>query len=373
MPTHLIGLNIFVGHTGDTPNDIECVTSAVKAASIHSDLFEISTLHWQKDSFSRFGEGSAQSIINKQLLSKSDAFVFILHSRMGELEGINKCGLVQELDFALNKKSLDDRIGISVFFKNTPLPYNTDPDGLKNLVRFKENCRGLGLYKEFNDAQELEAGVHAFLKSVQHSYANTGDLSVLNENLESDEINVSDDMGYLDHEVALEEGFKNATNYLLELNSIHEESGEKLSKFTDKLVYSNIAMMGAKQKLALYDEYSEILADLHRKANFDFEKFVTGLRGGMSSAFSLLSMAQPSEGEDVRKFIDVMLFTRESTESIMKGSIELRHSISQIPRLSKKSKQAWAAVDKFYENLIEEFKSSIGAIDRIIENFEINS
>jgi hypothetical protein len=97
--------------------------------------------------------GSAQSIINKQVLKDCDLLIAVFWTRLGTPTDDSLSGTVEEIE-----RHIDAGKPTMIYFSNSPVhPDSVNPDQYKALKLFKEKCETTGLietYESLDDFQE---------------------------------------------------------------------------------------------------------------------------------------------------------------------------------------------------------------------------
>lgn len=118
---------------------------------------------------------SAQTIINKQLLTKCDLLVGVFWTRIGTETEQYLSGTVEEIErhIAAGKPAM-------LYFSSQPVALDTvDPDQIARLKQFKESCQQRGLYESYDSYGDFRTKFyrHIQLKINDHPIFDVGTMS----------------------------------------------------------------------------------------------------------------------------------------------------------------------------------------------------
>lgn len=110
--------------------------------------------HWSKDSYPESG-GSAQSLLNKQLILDSDMAVALFWKKFGSPTDDYESGTEEEIELLLK-----ERKQVFLYFSDVPIaPSEMDSDQYKKIVEFKEKYRNekKGIYHQYDSLDSFKS------------------------------------------------------------------------------------------------------------------------------------------------------------------------------------------------------------------------
>ena len=148
-------VRILISAPSDVQNELHIILEVIKNwNATYSEKYGvfIECVHWITHSTSQMGE-RPQDVLNKQIVNDSDILIAIFWSRLGTSTGKEKSGTVEEI-----KKFINDGKPVLLYFSNRPIPRDVDPDQLRELNEFQDECKTkqLGLYFEFETLENFE-------------------------------------------------------------------------------------------------------------------------------------------------------------------------------------------------------------------------
>lgn len=113
------------------------------------DVF-VKTLHWAKNVIPEAGD-TPQSIINKQILSKSDAVVAIFNNKLGESTERYESGTIEEIELMYNEGKQ-----IFVYFAEKPMKISEiNFEEKTKIEKFKAKYKNRGIYWVYESDEEF--------------------------------------------------------------------------------------------------------------------------------------------------------------------------------------------------------------------------
>jgi hypothetical protein len=147
--------NVMIASPGDVASERAIVRDLVyewNAVNANSRRIVLLPVGWETHSSPEMG-ASAQTIINRQVLSKCDLLVGVFWTRIGSATERHLSGTVEEIEehISAGKPAM-------LYFSSQPVVLDmVDMDQVQKLKAFKESCQSRGLfetydsYGEFND------------------------------------------------------------------------------------------------------------------------------------------------------------------------------------------------------------------------------
>lgn len=106
---------------------------------------------WESHSSPEMGN-SPQSIINKQVLEKSDVLVGVFWTRLGTPTSEYQSGTVEEIEKHIKSGKLT-----MLYFSSKPVePDSIDPNQYGELKKFKESCKNRSLYEHYDNLNDFK-------------------------------------------------------------------------------------------------------------------------------------------------------------------------------------------------------------------------
>ncbi|MFI5840350.1 hypothetical protein ACIA8K_11655 [Catenuloplanes sp. NPDC051500] len=152
MPFDAHVLKILIASPGDTKAERKAVTDALHGwNSARAEREEIVLLpkKWESDAVPRLG-GSAQGVINEQLVDKADIVIALFDSRIGMATSAAVSGTAEEIEraHAAGKP-------VHVYFSDEPIPRDADLTQVAALREFKDKLSSLGLLGTYASPEDL--------------------------------------------------------------------------------------------------------------------------------------------------------------------------------------------------------------------------
>lgn len=129
---------------------------------------------WEKDVPPEMSGQSGQMVINKRLVDISDLLIGVFWTRIGTPTKQARSGTVEEIE-----RFIEAGKPTMIYFSSTPTnPANIDQDQYDELNEFKNECKEMGLYKEYDSKEEFEDKLrrNLNLKIEQHDYFDVDEL-----------------------------------------------------------------------------------------------------------------------------------------------------------------------------------------------------
>lgn len=150
---------LMISCPSDVKTEVEIINRVVDnindSIGISMDIF-VKTLHWSKNVMPEAGD-YPQSIINKQILDKSDAIIAIFGNKIGSPTQHYESGTIEEIELMIQKGKQ-----VFVYFSDKPVRKSEiDMEAEAKIQAFKEKYRDRGIYvvygsdEEFNDCVSM--------------------------------------------------------------------------------------------------------------------------------------------------------------------------------------------------------------------------
>lgn len=152
---------------GDVQDDIKIITEAT--ADVNKRIgdplgIHLVTLYWKEDAIPEVG-GSAQTVINKQLLEKADGVIALFWTRFGTPTDEYGSGTEEEIE-----KAISDHKDVKLYCSNKPVtPSQMKDEQYQKVVAFKNKYPGL--FAEYNTEDELRKKLTDALTNLVFRYA----------------------------------------------------------------------------------------------------------------------------------------------------------------------------------------------------------
>lgn len=161
--------NVMIASPGDVASERSIVREVIAEwNAVHSANRKIVLLPtgWESHSSPEMG-GSAQSIINRQVLDKCDLLVGVFWTRIGTQTEDYASGTVEEIERHINSGK-----PVMLYFSDQPARLDSvDDDQYQELKKFKASCKSRGLYETYDSHSQFKEKFyrHLQLKLNEHS------------------------------------------------------------------------------------------------------------------------------------------------------------------------------------------------------------
>lgn len=148
---------LMISCPSDVKTEIEIINKVVEnindSIGISMDAF-IKTLHWSKNVMPEAGN-YPQSLINKQILDKSDAIIAIFGNKIGSPTQHYESGTIEEIELMMQKGKQ-----VFVYFSDKPVrksEINAEQEA--KIQAFKDKYKDRGIYVEYASDEEFNESV----------------------------------------------------------------------------------------------------------------------------------------------------------------------------------------------------------------------
>lgn len=169
--------NVMIASPGDVASERSIIRDVIyEWNAVHSNTRKIVLLPigWESHSSPEMG-GSAQTIINGQILDKCDLLVGVFWTRIGTATDDYASGTVEEIE-----KHIETGKPAMLYFSSQPVAMDTvDLEQIVKLNEFKKSCQGRGLYETYDSHSDfktkfyrhlqLKINEHQLFKTNQHT------------------------------------------------------------------------------------------------------------------------------------------------------------------------------------------------------------
>ena len=149
--------NVMIASPGDVQAERNLIRDVVhewNAVHASARKFVLMPVGWETHSTPLMGD-RPQSIINWQVLKDSDLLIAVFWTRLGSSTGKAPSGTVEEIEehIVAGKPAL-------TYFSSAPVKLDSvDPIQYEALRKFKEECKGRGLYESYETTSEFQGKV----------------------------------------------------------------------------------------------------------------------------------------------------------------------------------------------------------------------
>ena len=143
---------IMIGAPSDIKEEVEIAINVINHWNyLNSETHKIvcMPLHWSISSYPEVGK-HPQTIINKQVVSKSDLLICVFGCRIGTPTNDYVSGSVEEIEEHLKAGK-----PVMIFFKQRINLENVDEEQLLKLKKYKNQLKNTALWTEFDDAEHF--------------------------------------------------------------------------------------------------------------------------------------------------------------------------------------------------------------------------
>lgn len=152
MPFSAHVLRVLIASPGDTTAERDAVTEALhgwNAARAEREQVVLLPRRWETNAVPRLG-GSAQSVINDQLVDRADIVIALFDSRLGMATAAAVSGTAEEIERAHAAGR-----PVHVYFSTEPIPRDADLGQVQALRSFQEQLSKLGLLGTYASPEDL--------------------------------------------------------------------------------------------------------------------------------------------------------------------------------------------------------------------------
>ena len=144
---------LMISCPSDVKTEVQLINKVVEnindSIGVSMDVF-IKTLYWAKNVMPEAGD-YPQSIINKQILEKSDAIIAIFGNKIGSPTQNYESGTIEEIENMIEKGKQ-----VFVYFSDKPIRRSErDVEAEKQVEAFKKKFRNRGIYVEYGSDEEF--------------------------------------------------------------------------------------------------------------------------------------------------------------------------------------------------------------------------
>ena len=148
---------LMISCPSDIKTEVEIIKRVVEnindSIGISMDIF-VKTLHWPINVMPEAGD-YPQSIINKQILEKSDAIIAIFGNKIGSPTQHYRSGTIEEIECMIQ-----NRKQVFVYFAEKPLLFSEiDMKAQEEIQDFKKKYKDRGIYTVYHSDEEFNAYV----------------------------------------------------------------------------------------------------------------------------------------------------------------------------------------------------------------------
>lgn len=168
MSYEAIVFNVMIASPGDVASERAIAREVIAEwNAVHAARRQIVLLPagWESHSSPDMGK-SAQSVINEQVVDKCDLLVGVFWTRIGTKTEDYASGTVEEIE-----RHIASGKPVMLYFSEQPArPDSVDNEQYEELKRFKESCKGRGLYETYESHSQFKERFyhHLQLKLNQH-------------------------------------------------------------------------------------------------------------------------------------------------------------------------------------------------------------
>jgi hypothetical protein len=162
MPRNFTAYEILIASPGDAESERAVLVEVIEdwnAAHARPTGIMLQARRWELDAVPALGE-RPQAIINKQLVDEADILIAVFAARLGSPTGVASSGTIEEIE---RMRSMSKPV--FVYFSNSPVPRDHNPDQLRLLNQYKRELSSKGLYFEFGNDEVLRRIVSRHLAS----------------------------------------------------------------------------------------------------------------------------------------------------------------------------------------------------------------
>jgi hypothetical protein len=215
MPIPCTAISVLVASPGDVTEERQLVRTTIEGWNTRRAArtgVVFLPLLWELHSVPEQGD-RAQTIVNKQVVSRADALIALFWMRLGTPTGLAESGTAEEIKHI---RALGKHVAI-YFSRKSVNPYSADNDEFERLKAFRTWCCQEGLIREFGNADDLRDGVSALLDELAERWRlRASTAPVLGSNPKTDGSEIAELKSYLSHAKAMWEVEKESDSYKID-------------------------------------------------------------------------------------------------------------------------------------------------------------
>ncbi len=146
--------NVMIASPGDVASERAIIREVIyewNAVNSPSKSIVLLPVGWESHSSPEMG-GSAQQIINEQILDKCDLLVGVFWTRIGSATTEYASGTVEEIE-----RHIDSKKPAMLYFSSQPVAMDSvDLEQFQNLKQFKSSCQRKGLYESYDNRTDFK-------------------------------------------------------------------------------------------------------------------------------------------------------------------------------------------------------------------------
>lgn len=387
-------VSVFISSPSDVAEEREIVNEVlqqineIKGASLG---YEFTPLRWENDVSSSFGQ-APQDIIDRDIGDDYDVFLGIMSTRFGSPTSKSNSGTEHEFTRALERKrETPNSIEILFFFQDPGFSgRRIDADELKKVENFKSEISDEGLYKVYRSTQDFKAQLTTNLTKVMEKVINRDSTvrppTKMAENVEASKKSIeladplgllnnlddSDELGFLDHFERIDDSFRPAASQLRALQDAMENLTLGISKASKEISEGSAVQSLPHRKKVMRSACRPMDAFVETSTQV-LPIFRDHLNEGLNASRDLmiiLSNDNVGSTEDRAVFTDSLESMREAMRSSLDGFMNLSNAISNLPRATSdfnRSKRRTKAIVDGICNLIESAIAQLGDVLDVVE------
>lgn len=178
---------IMIGCPGDIREEIDIAMKVINHWTIlHAEQHSVVLLpiHWTTNSYPEHG-ANPQTLLNRQLVSKSDMLVGVFGARVGTATDKSQSGTIEEIEEHIKAGK-----PVMLFFRRQNDTANIPASEIEKLQAFKSSIKNRDFYREYDTSSAFEA---TFNDALEIFLANNWLLNPKPKEISQDAIELSDD------------------------------------------------------------------------------------------------------------------------------------------------------------------------------------
>lgn len=361
-------LELFISSPSDVDDERKIIKSVID--ELNDSFMENFSLNFHMIDYNRnipssIGENYQEKI--NEYVDSCDIFVGIFWSRYGSSTENSDSGSIEEFKRFYNRIKKNEPATGFLFFKKENIPFDSDPEQLSKLQKFKEKIKNkkCALYKEFESTGDFEK---LFTRELnlkipswnlnKNNIINTNDTNVSNDNTDDFELYGDEkiELGYFDY-IDISKDSQEQTI------SILDEIGVETEKFATN-INEDVVMVNSGNQTTIktginkasdhMKEYSEYLDTHGKKLSEYFSKF-------LDSSIGLIDSSIEMGGTYEKKDVESLISETSGFENIMLDNIdkinELKNVVKDLPpRVSGKFERSKRNLISVLSNFIKELE-----------------
>jgi hypothetical protein len=180
-----------------------------------------------------------------------------------------------------------------------------------------------------------------------------------------------EDRGWLDHRVAMEEGFQELKEILDSVTEATAAIGENTNSYAERITRANAQGSGRASAVKyIANEYSRELVAFGEKfstANAAYERVARDTQDSIEFIISNATINSAEDARDLLNFVETLKGVEKAAEGALGGYVGMRQSLKSVEGLEKSMTRAAKIVAREIDRFIANIEKTVASVQRGIE------